>query len=195
MWAGRWTCGPSFSTLASLRQVGLSWARLRTAGCEQLASAVCSKLPFRSHNEKCPQDYGTSPGARSPRAKKSPPGARARCKGQAAPCNSPAPHRPTWRPSHSRPRSEPCLVWRQGGKSQGLPGLHWGRTWVGAGFGRRSDFSSRPRPAVLLWEWRERDQLPTLSEGDKQVTGTFGAALPDTKLPGSAWKDNLEIVI
>ena len=146
MWARQVDVRPSFSTVASLSRVGLSWAPLRAAGCEQLASAVCSKLPSRSHNEKRPQDYGTSPGARSPRAKKSSPGARARRTGQAAPCNSPAPHDPTWRPSHSRPRSEPCPVWRQGGKSQGLPGPHWGRPWVGAGFGRRSDFSLHPRP-------------------------------------------------
>ena len=43
-----------------------------------------------------------SPGARSPRVKKSPPGSRARRKGQAAIYNSPAPHCPTWRPSHGR---------------------------------------------------------------------------------------------
>lgn len=70
---------------------------------------------------------------------------------------------------------------------KGSPGPHWGRTWVGAGFGERSDFSSRPRPTALLRAQREHDQLPTLVEGDKHVTGTFGAALSDTKLPGSAW--------
>ena len=132
MWARQVDVRPSFSTVASLSQVGLSWAPLRAAGCEQLASAVCSKLPSRSHNEKRPQDYGTSPGARSPRVKKSSPGARARRTGQAAPCNSPAPHCPTWRPSHSRPRSEPCPVWRQGVSLKGSLGL----TGEGLGWGR-----------------------------------------------------------
>lgn len=64
---------------------------------------------------------------------------------------------------------------------------------VEAGFGKRRDFSSCPLP--WLWAQVENDQLPTLARGDKHVTGTFGAALSDKKLPGSAGKDNLEIVI
>ena len=80
-----------------------------------------------------------SPGARSPRVKKSPPGSRARRKGQAAIYNSPAPHCPTWRPSHGRaevkaiPGPVTAFGGRLGGRGES-PGCR-GRAGKGLGGG------------------------------------------------------------